>query len=281
MNEDLMGVMCPSGCGANSKWSIATATVSAFLPTTEAKVNWGLKVFASFTSSACAVSSMVEVAPAPMNAAVIETRLAATQPGSQTPTTAALLNSANYLMSLSVPNPRFILLVTDGVPGCGVSMCPPGTESSLTPNTCDGANAIAMVKTIHDMGIPVFVLGIGTANSPGDPTLSAMAISGGFPRNASPAYYPIDSAQNLTDTLVMVSTLASSCSFAVTPAPTTAQEIGRVTVDGNPIPQDSVNGWTFAAMPPGAGVVLNGSSCAAFKSSALKSVQVELCSGTR
>jgi hypothetical protein len=274
-------MMCPGGCGANSKWSIATATVDAFLPTTETKVNWGLKMFASNTNNACAVSTLVEVAPAAMNAATIEARLAATLPGSQTPTTAALTNAASYLMSLNVPNPRFVLLVTDGVPGCGTSMCPPGTEGSLTPNTCDEANAIAAVESLHDMGIPVFVLGIGTANSPGDPTLSAMAINGGFPRNASPAYYPIDSAQSLADTLAMVSTLTTTCWFSVAPAPTTAAEIGRVTADGTPILQDAVNGWTFAAMPPRTGIVLNGSSCDAFKSGAIKTVQVELCHDTR
>ena len=60
MDEDLTGMVCAGGCGALSKWSIATAAVTSFLAMTESTVNWGLKLFAS-TGSSCLVSSTAEI----------------------------------------------------------------------------------------------------------------------------------------------------------------------------------------------------------------------------
>src|SRR3954468_2541875 len=48
MKEDLTGLSCgTAGCGATSKWTIATSTLATFLPTVDTNVNWGLKLFAS------------------------------------------------------------------------------------------------------------------------------------------------------------------------------------------------------------------------------------------
>ena len=88
MNEDLSGTMCANGCGASSKWSIATSTLRAFLPTVEGIVNWGLKLFAS-PDNVCIVSNTAEIAPQINNAAAINARLMTTEAGSSTPTTAA------------------------------------------------------------------------------------------------------------------------------------------------------------------------------------------------
>ncbi len=118
MQEDLDGKTCTgnAGCGANSKWSVATTTLAAYLPMVETTVNWGLKLFASATSNACTVSNGADVAPARMNAAAVNARLGMTTPGSQTPTTAAVMAAAAYLKGLNDGNPKFILLATDGFP---------------------------------------------------------------------------------------------------------------------------------------------------------------------
>ena len=157
---------------------------------------------------------------------------------------------------------------------CGTSACPVG--SNLTANSCDDANAIAMVKTVHDQGIPVFVLGIGTSGAPGDSTLSQMAINGGYPRNASPAYYPVDSGASLAATLGTITATIDACSLSVLPAPKTAAEIASVTGDGAPIPNDPTNGWSFAVMAGSAGIRLNGASCDSYKTGAIKTVKVDL-----
>ena len=274
MNESLDGTVCAGGCGATSKWSVATAAMTNVVAMTEATVNWGLKLFASTGSSSCTVSSTAEITPQPMNAAAIAALLAQTEPGSSTPTTAALNNAARYLSTFTDPNPKFILLVTDGTPTCGQSACAPG--SNQTNDSCDDANAIAMVATVHDMGIPVFVLGIGTSNAAGDATLSQMAVNGGYPRNASPAYYPADSGESLAATLGTITAAFDPCYLSVLPAPTDAKAIASVTGDGTSLPNDPTTGWSFAAMAGSAGIHLNGATCDAYKTGAIKTVKVDL-----
>jgi hypothetical protein len=210
-----------------------------------------------------------------MNAAAITAQLGLARPGSSTPTTAAMMNAATYLSSLPDKNPKFILLATDGIPTCGTSACAPGVNAGNNPNQCDDANAIAMVQTVHDMGISTFVLGIGTANSPGDGTLSMMADKGGFPRAATPSYYPIGNAQDLTDAFKTITGMVGSCFFGVTPAPHKPEDIMAVKGDGNVIPQDATNGWTFVS-GANTGVQLNGTSCEDYKSGAIKTVVVDL-----
>jgi hypothetical protein len=273
MNNDLTDMTCMGGCGVNSKWSVATTTVEAFLPMVETTVNWGLKLFAS--SGNCNVSATADVAPGPMNAAAITTQLGQTMPSSQTPTTLAIMAAATYLNGLNDGSPKFILLATDGIPTCGSSACAPGVNGGN--NQCDDANAIAAVQTVHDtMGIPTFVLGIGTANSPGDATLSMMAVNGGFPRNDTPSYYPIGNANDLTAAFATITKMVGQCYFAVTPVPKDQKSITGVTGDGNPIPQDPTDGWTFVTMGATAGVQLNGKSCDDYKSKAIQTVKVDL-----
>jgi len=269
MNEDLSGTMCANGCGANSKWSIATTTLKSFLPTVEGIVNWGLKLFAS-PDNVCIVSSTAELAPQINNAAAINARLAMTDAASSTPTTAAMMNAAAYLKTLTDSNPKFILLATDGVPTCGTAACAPGVNDSGMPNQCDDANAIAMVKTVHDMGYPTFVLGIGTSKAPGDGTLSQMAVNGGYPRNGTPAYYPIDKAQDLQDAFQSITGMVSSCFYTISPALTSGQQISGVKADGVSLtPGDyMILGAT--------GVQLVGQACTDVSSGKIKKIDVQV-----
>lgn len=280
MNEDLDGNTCMgnAGCGANSKWSIATMTLASYLPTVETTVNWGLKLFASPTGNSCSVSNGADVAPKTMNAAAITQRLSQTTAGSSTPTTAAMNAAATYLKGLNDGNPKFILLATDGIPTCGMSMCAAGVNTGGSTNQCDDANAIAAVKSVHDNdGIPTFVLGIGTANSPGDGTLSQMAVNGGFPRNGTPSYYPIGSADDLTQAFQSITQTVGQCFFSVTPALGANQAIGGVSYDGGTIPQDATNGYSIVGQN---GIQLNGQSCDDFMSGKIKDVRVLVdCNG--
>lgn len=275
MTEDLSGMACASGdCGATSKWTIATTTMSTFLPTVENAVNWGLKLFAS-SNNACNVSATAEVPPRTANAAMISTRLGSTRPGSSTPTTAAVRNAANYLKTLTDSNPKFILLVTDGIPTCGMSMCATGVNVGTgSTMQCDDANAIAMVKTVHDEGYPTFVLGVGTSGSPGDGTLSQMAVNGGFPRSGTPSYYPIDQAADLTAAFQAITGMVSKCVFSVSPPLKTGQSIMSVTADGmNLAPGDyMILGNT--------GVQLIGQKCDDFTNGTIKKIAVQVsCNG--
>lgn len=274
MKEDLTGMSCGDmGCGATSKWSIASSTLATFLPTVEATVNWGLKLFAS-DMTGCGVSASAEVAPRVNNAATITQLLGTTMPGSSTPTTAALKAAANYLKTLTDTNPKFILLATDGIPTCGTAACAAGVNTGGMPNQCDDANAIAMVKAVHDMGFPTFVLGIGTSNSPGDGTLSTMAVNGGYPRQGTPSYYPIDKPQDLTDAFTAITGMVSSCFFSISPALTTGQQITGVTANGVDLPSTEYD------IMGGTGVQLVGQACADFMARTITNVAVQVsCNG--
>jgi hypothetical protein len=274
MQEDLTGMSCGNaGCGATSKWTVATTTMSNFLPTVESAVNWGLKLFAS--SNSCTVSTTAEVPPRANNAAMVSTRLGSTMPGSSTPTTAAVRNAANYLKTLNDPNPKFILLVTDGIPTCGTSMCATGVNVGTgSTMQCDDANAIAMVKTVHDEGYPTFVLGVGTSSSPGDGTLSMMAVNGGYPRNASPSYYPVDQAADLTAAFQTITGMVGKCFFAVSPALKAGQSVTGVTADGTDLaPGDYM-------IVGNNGVQLVGQKCDDFTNGSIKNIAVQVsCNG--
>ena len=274
MKEDLTGLSCgTAGCGATSKWTIATSTLATFLPTVDANVNWGLKLFAS-DMNGCGVSASAEVAPRANNAAAINQLLGATMPGSSTPTTAALKAAAGYLETLTDANPKFILLATDGIPTCGTSPCAAGVNTGTMVNQCDDANAIAVVAALHDMGFPTFVLGIGTSSSPGDETLSTMAVNGGYPRQGKPSYYPIDKPQDLTDAFKAITGMVSSCFFTISPALTTGQQVTGVTANGADLPSSDY------VIMGGAGVQLVGQACADFMIRKITDVAVQVsCNG--
>jgi len=274
MNEDLTGMSCGNaGCGATSKWTVTTTALASYLPTVEATVNLGLKLFASGSNS-CNVSNMAEIGPRANNAAAINTLLMTTRPGSSTPTTAAVTNAAAYLKTLTDVNPKFILLVTDGIPTCGKAMCAAGVNTGGDNAQCDDANAIAAVKAVHDMGISTFVLGVGTSASPGDATLSQMAMNGGYPRNASPAYYPIDKPDDLTAAFQAVTGMVSKCFFSVSPALTNSQSVTGVTADGNDLaPGDYM-------IVGKNGVQLVGQKCDDFTNGTIKKIELQVsCNG--
>jgi hypothetical protein len=213
MNDTFDGMTCPGtyGCGVTSKWSLMTTAMEQVLPLEETKVNWGLKFFAEgggLSTDACVVLSGVEIAPQVASAAMIAFRLEATHASGSTPTTAAISAAATYLSSLNDGAPKFILLVTDGIPTCGVAPCAGAAPGSL--NQCDDANAIAAVKSAYDtLGISTFVVGVGMDVGSGDATLAAMAIAGGQPRSANPSYYPVESGADLIAAFTTIAGLAA------------------------------------------------------------------------
>jgi von Willebrand factor type A domain-containing protein len=275
MNDKIDGIACTGGCGANSKWTQMTQALEAFIPTVQTKVNWGLKLFATPKQNSCTVGNGAEVKPATNNAVAIMTAIGATSAGSSTPTTAAVNGAAAYLTALDDGFPKFILLATDGIPTCGTSQCAPGVNTGGSPTACDDANAIAAVKAVHDtMGIPTFVVGIGTSTGGGDATLTSMAQAGGYPRAGSPSYYPVGSATELTQAFETITGMVQSCTFTIDPPiDPKLQTISGVNADGVPLDKTdfTVIGTT--------GVQLVGKACTDLTAGTLKNIEVQvMCS---
>src|SRR5207245_2295875 len=156
---------------------------------TETTIRWGLKFFPD--AGQCGVGAMPAVHIAPMNAAAIGMAIAGTQPNGGTPTRMAVAGASLYMAALPDPNPKFLLLATDGLPnwlqGAG------NTDS-------DAMGAIQAVTDSAAMGIPVFVVGIGTL-AEAQTTLTAMAMAGGVPQAMAPKYYPVSSTAELVSVL--------------------------------------------------------------------------------
>jgi len=217
---------CPA---TMSKWEAMTGALKTSVTTGATAVNYGLKLFPEDNN--CGVGDGVAVPIAADNAQAINDKLASTMPGGTTPTTTALGSAGRYLSSLGRPNPRFVLLATDGEPTCGG----------------DAAAATTAVTNLAAAGIPVYVIGIATEGM-ADTTLSAMAMAGGRPRNATPPYYPVQTAADLSATLSAIGGRIASCSFAVRrPAPPADPNNVAVKANGTRVPKSDTDGWRYGS----------------------------------
>lgn len=271
MLENNMGMSCGNaGCGPDSKWAQTTSAINQVVGQTEGMVRWGLKFFASGSGrggGGCNVNAMAEVPVGPMNAAAIAGAIAANTPSSSTPIRAAVTQSAAYLRTVTTPNPKYMLLATDGQPNCA---------ASGGMNMTDDAAAIAAVSDVAGMGFPTFVIGIAT-NGIAEETLNMMAVNGGHPRmGQTPQYYPVTTSADLAAALTVIQGMvALPCQFQIGGMPSDPASVG-VTVGGQTVPSSD---WTFGAGNRSIVFPDTGAICTGLKSGALKDVRINLPCG--
>jgi hypothetical protein len=276
MNDDPDNASCAGGCGAASKWSLMTAALNQVVSRTDASVNWGLKLFAD--AGTCGVNNLSAVPIAAGNAAAIANAIVArtdasgnVASGSNTPTRRAEEAAVSYLDTLTDLNPKYIVLATDGLPNCM-----PGSSSTTVDDT---AGAVAAVAGARTAGYPTFVVGISSAGGAADSALSMMAVEGGFPRMATPPYYPVTSSAELVTALNALVGVAASCEFALPPAPTsdgtTSLPAFSVTGDGAEIARDEshADGWDYVS-PAMTSIALYGAPCDAVKAGAIQTITI-------
>jgi hypothetical protein len=278
MNEDAMNMSCQGGCGANSKWALMVPALNTVVSQTETEVNWGLKFFAD--SGSCGVNNNAAVPIATMNSAAVSAAImgrtsanGGVANGSSTPTRSAMNGATTYLMGLSSrPNPKYVVLATDGMPNC---------PASGSMNTDDTPGAVAAVTAARNAGFSTFVVGISAGGDP-EMALNMMAVAGGYPRAASPQYYPVTSTDEFATTLRTLVGMATTCTFTVPPPPTDdgTTSRGNISVRGKDasgapvnIPMDATNGWTYAN-PAMTSITLNGSACDAVTAGTYTSVTI-------
>jgi hypothetical protein len=179
MNNDDNDQACSRGCSLGSKWTHVVTAVTDVVMATDASVNWGLKYFPDNT--VCAASNPPVVPIAAGTGTAVASSLAATLPTGNTPTRDAVSTGVTYLQSLGDTNPKFLLLVTDGLPSC-----PPGCATmtastsicTMTDNPTEDAAVEAAVSAAAGQGIHTFVIGVG-ALATAQNTLNQLAIAGG------------------------------------------------------------------------------------------------------
>jgi hypothetical protein len=262
MQEDpSTGQNCMPVATCPSKWNQARMAISQAVMNTQATIRWGLKLFQSGNQT-CQVTAGAQVQVGLNNATAITNLLNMTQPNGSTPTTAAVTRGGDYLNTLTTPNPRFIVLVTDGQPTCG-----PGGN-----NNGDDANAVMAVTTQAARGYPTFVVGVATANDAmADMTLTQMSTAGGHPRAGTPNYYVVNNTQELETALEAIGAQISTCTFSFTMPPPDPNNVA-VKGDGVKIPENDVNGWTFE--PGMRAITLKGTFCDQVMNQSIKVVQI-------
>jgi hypothetical protein len=265
------GMNCTPAATCPSKWNQATAAVSMAVTASEGSIRWGLKLFsnANGNQNTCTVNAGAAVPVALNNGMAITNALAASGPNGSTPTTAAVTRGGDYLATLTTPNPRFIVLVTDGLPTC----------AGGNGNNSDAPAAIAAVTTQATRGFGTFVIGVATVgDNTADSTLTSMSTNGLHPRTGTPNYYVVNNTAELVTALEAIGTAVSSCTFTLDSVPPDPTNI-KVQGDGMTIPPNDVNGWVYE--PGMRAVTLKGTYCDQVLNNTIKSVVVLFgCMGT-
>ena len=163
-------------------------------------------------------------------------------------------NAVQYMQGLTDPNPKYLLLATDGEPNCAA-------RDDVNANDAVGAeNAVAAANTA---GFPTFVVGIATTtDAAATNALNTMAVNGGEAQTgAATQYYAV------TDTAGLVTVLAQIIGKAASwhhPADRRERQPrqGRCLRQGRLRQHDRdhagpVNGWSYTDANKTA-IILNG-----------------------
>ena len=265
---------CQGGCGAGSKWWQTLGAVTAVVEATDGSINWGLDFYGVST---CGTTSAPSVAVGPASAQAISSAFAANQPASGNPIETAVSDAATYLLGLADANPKYLLLVTDGLPDCM-----PGDTSTTAD---DSVGAEAAVASARMAGIPTFVVGLATSSdATASATLDQMALDGGEAQTGgTSSYLAVTDSASLEAALTAIVGAVASCTLPLTdvPAGLTNVAISARDSSGNnvKIPEDSSDGWTFTDSSEDA-ILLNGTPCANLRSGAYTNFQfVYACDG--
>jgi hypothetical protein len=275
---------CPTGTSCVTRWKAVTDAITSMLGTSQANVAWGLKFFATpggtvAQGGECHVASGPPEVPfsLPFDPSKISTnndsivqKISSATPTSATPTREAIKQAADYLLSLNLPNPKFILLATDGEPNCATL----GSQD-LSPDLQGAIDAVRVDAA--GKGIPVFVVGISIATT-STTTLNYMAQAGGRGRqDPNLQFYPANDAASLATAMQTIARSIIQCTFELVDVPPDPNFMG-VYLDGNQVPKDPGNGWAYSppttAPTKKARVTLNGSYCDGLKDGKYKTFKV-------
>jgi hypothetical protein len=265
MTDDANDQPCAGGsaqgngnCGAASKWAQVIAALDPVVMQTQTTVNWGL-MFLGSEPLQCGVATapVVPITPstsyAPIHAALSGEMFTGM---TGTPTAGVINNAVTYMKSLTDPNPKFLLLATDGEPNCA------GGNLGRT----DDAGAQAAVASAKAAGFPTFVVGIATtADAAATNSLNTLAMTGGEAQTgAATQYYAVTDTAGLLTALQKILSAATPCTIPLSGVNGSLDKVAVTAKDANgntiQIMEDSTNGWSYTDASKTA-IILNGDSC--------------------
>jgi hypothetical protein len=265
MTDNTMDMACAGGsmagngnCGATSKWAQVIAAMIPVVQQTQTTVNWGLMFLGSEPlQCGVATSPVVPITPstsyAPISAA-LNAEMFTGMTG--TPTAAVINNAVTYMQTLTDPNPKYLLLATDGEPNCA--------NGNL--NTTDDTGAQAAVAAAKAAGFPTFVVGIATTRDQAASTaLDMLAVTGGEAQTgAATQYYAVTDTASLQTALAKILSSANPCTIPLTGVNGSLDQVAVTAKDaqGNTVQimEDPTNGWSYTD-PSKTAIVLNGDAC--------------------
>lgn len=275
-----------TGPGEDSKWDLAQQGVGDVLDQLPGDVSMGLLLYPK-SGDGCNVDSTPQVAIAPLNItrAAIKSGMGGL-PWGDTPTDKALRNAYDHLKTIPGSGNRGIVLLTDGAWNCG----------------SNDDTVYGLVQTAYQVdGILTFAIGIPGA---ADGALSHMAWLGGGANSATcngkkPDYmhpfqredceavgdecchHVIGGNSYVSDLTAALSEVASrfltSCVFMVPkddPA-TFDPNLVNVFVDGEIIPQNPDDGWTYVGGGTDA-LEIHGTTCEELLNGQADKVEIQL-----
>jgi hypothetical protein len=263
-----------------SRYAAMTLAVQTLLSRVGHRVNYGATLFPTVDASCDAGEEIQGLSPGddvsfavsgevgPLLRAFLF-RISRRSPGGATPVALALRGLVAEL-SLAGPD-TYVFLLTDGGPNCNsdarcdVAECIPNIEGVRTSdglrcgdeiNCCDASlfgaencldrdGSREAVQMLAAAGVRTFVIGI-----PGSDTyaqlLDELALAGGVARSESPHYYRVADAEELTATVSSLgNTVALDCTIVLSSPPPNPALV-NLFFDGELVPADPVDGWTFA-----------------------------------
>jgi von Willebrand factor type A domain len=264
MTDNTSDLPCDGGtaagngnCGTTSKWSQVTTALNQVVQQTETKVNWGL-IYLGDEATVCGAATAPVVGVAASNFSQIQAAFNNVQFTGQigTPTAAVMNNAVQYLTGLSDPNPKYLLLATDGEPNC----------AGNNVGTNDDVGAENAVTTASTAGFPTFVVGIATStDAAATNALNTMAVNGGEAQTgAATQYYAVTDTASLVTVLAKILGKALSCTIPLNGVGGMLDKVAVSAKDANgntiEIMQDDTDGWSYTDSTKTA-IILNGDAC--------------------
>ncbi|MFT6400678.1 MAG: Mg-chelatase subunit ChlD, partial [Bradymonadia bacterium] len=229
-----------------TRWDGVTTAVRDVTGALDEVVRFGMVLFPDPASNACAVGT-VSVEPGLRVSTEISSALARWEPAGGTPT-APSLRLAGELLARDFPDGNnYILLATDGAPGCNPVFeghgceCIPGAYcgEEFWGNCLDDERTLETMTQLTDLGISTFVVGVPGSDIVSD-LMDRMAIIGGT--DIEGRHYAVDDGPVLLETLREATGGLVPCAYSIADGPDGGRVVS-VLVDGVAVPNDISDGW--------------------------------------
>lgn len=230
--------------GRDTRWEVLRdslmAEPSGLVHMLQGSVRFGLAMYSGQDGAAEACPNVVTVAPAINNYDAIDAVYGPAGTDHGTPTGEAIETIlANSALSMSTADPTVFVLATDGAPnGCS------GTGVDGRPSS------VAAVQHAFEMGIPTYVIAVGSDADLDDDHLTDLANAGlGTTSGPDEMFWRVNDEAGLVDALTTIVGGTVSCDIELTNGsidvsnPDVYCAGSSVVLDGMTIPCDDANGW--------------------------------------